>query len=261
MSTLLIDASPKKRFSNSAYLMGFSKVFMNSRANPCIKAKLPRIPKYGKIFETIKKCDRVVLATPLYVDGLPSHVLRFLKELEVFCKKENITFKMYVISNCGFYEGHQTKTLLLQVKAWCKRAGVEWKGGVGIGGGEMIGFLRLTLLIYVGLFLLFPIKELLIQVLNSSYSLQALYSSLYIKSFLIRVGIFILFNISTAYLLIRIGLKVKKGKFMNNKYSVISFCPKFLFVIFANIFWALRLCIVNRKLPNKFYSREKLNNN
>lgn len=257
MSTLLINASPKKRWSNSAYFMGFSKLFMNSRSNKCTKVKLPfNKKKYEDIFSLIRKSDKVVIATPLYVDGIPSHVLRFLKELEIVCKEEKLSFKLYVLSNCGFYEGAQTRNLLAQVKLWCKKANIEWAGGIGIGAGEMLGFLRINFVIYIIMAIFSLLKEIVTQIINSSYSISSIFGSLNIKGFSIRIGILLLFNLMAAYTLIKLGTKVRKGKFMKIRYTGVSFCPKFLFVIFANIFWLLRLSIVNHRLPQRIYDKE-----
>lgn len=260
MSTLLIDASPKKRFSNSAYFMGFSSWFMKSHSNKCHKIKLPLTEKkYDEVFSLIKQVDKVVLATPLYVDGLPSHVLKFLFSLEKYCKEENVKFKMYVISNCGFFEGHQTQNLLSQVQIWCKRANIEWNGGIGIGGGEMLGFLRINLVIYAILEIFYLFKELFLQITTSNYSLYNFIESLQLKSLAIKLGVFLLFNLFAAITLIRLGYKVKAGKEMKIKYTGISFCPKFLFVIFADVYWFLRLCIVNRRLPQRAFDKEPIN--
>jgi hypothetical protein len=46
---------------------------------------------------------------------------------------------VYAVMNCGFWEGKQNQPALELVRNWCYRAGLEWKQGFGIGGGEMQG--------------------------------------------------------------------------------------------------------------------------
>ena len=49
---------------------------------------------------------------PLYVDGIPSHVMRFMEGLEVFCKEHSLHFSVYCIANNGFIEGKQNEPLM-----------------------------------------------------------------------------------------------------------------------------------------------------
>ena len=51
---------------------------------------------------------------------------------------------LYGLANNGFVEGRQNEPALLQLQAWCQRAGLPWGGGVGIGGGTMLLALRIV---------------------------------------------------------------------------------------------------------------------
>ena len=87
MKTVLINASPKKSFSASAYFLAVQKVFVRGKK---IKETLRTKKDYERIRSEIKDADAVVFCLPLYVDGVPSHVLPFLKEMEQFCKENNL---------------------------------------------------------------------------------------------------------------------------------------------------------------------------
>jgi multimeric flavodoxin WrbA len=119
---------------------------MASSETKAIKLSGPNV--YGEIFDSFKTIDALVIALPLYVDGVPSHVLKFLVQAEKFCKDNNCHFKLYVISNCGFYEGRQCKNELAIMRSFCNVAGLQWGAGLGIGGGEMLSFLRLAIPIF-----------------------------------------------------------------------------------------------------------------
>ena len=259
LQTLLIDASPKKRFSNSAYFMGFAKLFIPNRFHKTETAKLPLNTKYQDIFEKIKHADQVILATPLYVDGIPSHVLCFLQALEKFTKEHQIQFKLYVIANCGFFEGHQTKHLMAQVQTWCDRTGIEWGGGVGIGAGEMLGFLRITPFIRLAIAIIALLISFVIQVLTGNISFSVLMEQLGLKSLIIGIGIStsvaVFFSLLAAFVLIKLAFHVKRGRNMDIVYATV-FCPKFMFTFFATIYWFLRLCILNLKSPFSAFRRE-----
>lgn len=85
----------------------------------------------------------MLLTVPLYVDGIPSHVIAFLQEAEKFCMENSCHFSFYVISNHGFIEGIHNKVHLKMYECWCKRSCVTWGGGIGIGGGEMLHILSI----------------------------------------------------------------------------------------------------------------------
>jgi len=85
-------------------------------------------------------CDTLVFAFPLYVDGIPSHLLRCLSQMEDYLKlplMANKEMRAYAIVNCGFYDGLQTKTALDMMRNWCAKTGLCWGCGLGIGGGGM----------------------------------------------------------------------------------------------------------------------------
>lgn len=87
--------------------------------------------------ETLKElgaADAWVLACPLYVDGIPAHLLSCLVQLEK-SELQNSGIPVYGIVNCGFYEGIQTESALKVLRNWCAKSGFVWGGGIGVGGG------------------------------------------------------------------------------------------------------------------------------
>lgn len=77
----------------------------------------------------------LVLGMPLYVDGIPSQMLRVMKRME---RHPGGRKKIYTVANMGFYESRQLKNLLSMVKDWCEKCGYEYCGGIAIGAGEML---------------------------------------------------------------------------------------------------------------------------
>ena len=76
---------------------------------------------------------------PLYVDGLPSHMVGALLQLEAgFRETPQKERTAYALVNSGFYEGHQNAHALHMLRHWCRRAGVRWGQGIGAGGGGML---------------------------------------------------------------------------------------------------------------------------
>ena len=138
MKIALINGSPKKKHSASAALLQM------------LKNQLPEeyviIPYHfyrPKIsfedWERIKEAEVLVLAFPLYVDGIPSQVLSCLEQIEGYSRESTYKENMvYLLINCGFYEGRQNALALEMLKNWCAKARLKWGMGVGIGGGGMI---------------------------------------------------------------------------------------------------------------------------
>lgn len=135
MKIALINASPKATHSSSRTLI------RNTIGSFPNKTELELIEMHGNAVseETLKKlclCDAWVVYFPLYVDALPSHLLRCLMQLE---KAEGITgIKLYGVCNCGFYEGEQTDCALSILENFAARAGLVFCGGLGVGAGGML---------------------------------------------------------------------------------------------------------------------------
>jgi multimeric flavodoxin WrbA len=98
-----------------------------------------------EIYKEITASDVIVLAFPLYIDSVPSNVLKMLIELEGCMQGKDVKdIVMYVIINNGFYEGKQTHIAFEIIQNWCEHTGVQFGGGIGQGAGEMIAATKNT---------------------------------------------------------------------------------------------------------------------
>ena len=86
MKTVFINCSPKKRFSASSYFVFLQRLF---RSGEKVTEKLRTPADHERILEQLRDAQTVVFGLPLYVDGVPSHVLPFLEKMEVFCKEND----------------------------------------------------------------------------------------------------------------------------------------------------------------------------
>ena len=132
MNILMITGSPKKNGSASrAILLGLEQYLKDAAADSVITHAHSLDTDIG---EKAAACDVLVLAFPLYVDGIPSHLLSVMEQMERSrCIRERTP--IYVVVNCGFYEGEQCGIALEMAKHWCERCGAKWGGGLGFGGG------------------------------------------------------------------------------------------------------------------------------
>lgn len=92
----------------------------------------------------IAAADCLVFVFPLYIDSVPSHLLDFLYRFEGRLKGNPampgaaMPPRVYAIVNNGFIEGTQNCNALRIMQHFAEAAGLQWRFGVGIGGGEFM---------------------------------------------------------------------------------------------------------------------------
>ena len=94
------------------------------------------VSRQDELVKMLSSAGTIVLGMPLYVDGIPSQVLRVMERLE---GRPGSRKKIYVVANMGLYESKQIRNLLGMVKDWSDKCGYDYCGGVAIGAGEMMG--------------------------------------------------------------------------------------------------------------------------
>lgn len=83
--------------------------------------------------------DLLVVASPLYVDGLPSLATRALEQLSERLRSQPHQVKSVVgLLNCGFPEATHNRTALRIVRSFAHEAGLTWAGGLSMGAGEIL---------------------------------------------------------------------------------------------------------------------------
>lgn len=221
MKTLMINASPKKKLSVSAYFLFVLRTFTFGKVK---KETLRNKGDHVRLLEAIGEADNIVFFLPLYVDGVPSHVLAFLKEAERYCRENGKKANIYAVSNSGFIEGCQNRALMEIFANFCKRSGLEWCGGIGIGGGVMLNVMRIMFFVYIGLCAVNiaagnPVKDALLE-------------------FARETAVVVFFNIGVFFYSARMGAALRKGRSFGVKFTR-AMMPSFLFMIVADIFFIL----------------------
>ena len=133
MKIVLINGSPKSKGSTSEALTDSLKDYLSSKADIIeIGLHSPTLPQ-GAI-DQMRDADAWIFLYPLYVDGIPGHLLSCLIQLE-HAHLVNTDLRIYGIVNCGFYEGVQAEYAIDVLQNWCEKTGFTWGAGVGVGGG------------------------------------------------------------------------------------------------------------------------------
>ena len=139
MKISIINGSPKAIKSNSEILGNYLSSLLKENEIKKYYSISFRLNDENK--NEIYNSDVLIFLFPLYVDGIPSNLLKLLVEFE---KKKVIKYgtKIYCIVNNGFYEGKQNQLAILQIKNWCEKVKVRWGQGIGVGAGELLPYLK-----------------------------------------------------------------------------------------------------------------------
>jgi hypothetical protein len=92
------------------------------------------------LLKLVDSSDLLILAFPLYVDGPPSRLVATLELIADHGRTENLrkSQRLVAIVNSGFPEAEQNDTALAICRCFARMAGMNWDGGLAVGGGQMI---------------------------------------------------------------------------------------------------------------------------
>jgi multimeric flavodoxin WrbA len=139
MKIALINGSPRSRESASGCILQEVKPLLDKDNNAIYEFSFKKSNLSREEIEQLTECDALVFVFPLYVDGVPSHLLSCLVQLEtIFESSTKKEIVVYSLVNCGFYEGKQNTLALEIIENWCAKTGLKWGQGVGIGAGGML---------------------------------------------------------------------------------------------------------------------------
>lgn len=133
MRIVLINGSPKVKQSASGALLEDIKGYISGKAE-VVEIGFHTSAVSDEAVEELTKADAWVFAYPLYVDGIPGHLLSCLMQLEE-ARLQKPDLHIYGIVNCGFYEGIQAEFALKLLENWSIKAGFLYGSGIGVGGG------------------------------------------------------------------------------------------------------------------------------
>lgn len=227
MKTVFINCSPKKHFCASAYFIFLQRLFVGGKK---VTEKLRTPTDHDRILVQLDDAQNVVFSLPLYVDGVPSHVLRFMEKMETYCKEKDLKLSVYCLANNGFIEGRQNEPLMQIFENFCSRAGLNWGGGIGVGGGVMLNVYRI---VYVVQFCF-----LLLNIILNAINTGSFYDKGALTVFRNDTAIILFLNLGVLFYIARMGHFIRKSTFSGKKYTRIM-VPSFLFILFADLFFII----------------------
>lgn len=139
MKTLLISGSPRMSKSTSVYLLNAIKDRLGENNETMLFELSKNVDNKTakKIIENLSDADNIVVAYPLYVDCLPSHLLSALKYIEENMESRKNEIHVYQIVNNGFYDAQQNSIAIDIVWQWCRKCSMKKGAALAVGAGEM----------------------------------------------------------------------------------------------------------------------------
>lgn len=142
MKRAYINGSPKPANSTSEFLLSAVKKQLQDPSD-FFDYNVKKQKLTPEICAQLRDCDTWIMAFPLYVDGIPAHLLSVLLELEqMLTHQQHREITVYALVTCGFYEGRQTRLAIAMLQSWCDKSGLIWGQAVGNGAGEMLNVNR-----------------------------------------------------------------------------------------------------------------------
>jgi len=142
---LLLVGSPKRGKSTSesigTYLLEKVKEKGMEADRILISQSISSRDGMEKLLRGVEGADIIVLTFPLYIDSLPTPVIRALEAIAEDRKgRPDVRRQEFLaIANSGFPEARQSETALAISRRFAKETGFAWAGGLAFGGGEAIG--------------------------------------------------------------------------------------------------------------------------
>lgn len=242
MKVLILNASPKGQG-------GASKFYSSLLRLSLFGCEVKTCPLRGtrdqeQALSLLSWTEAVVISAPLYVDAAPAHITAFLEQAEKRCREQRLTFRLYALSNCGFIEGHQNELHLRVYEAWCRRSGITWGGGLGIGGGVVLRWMCMLAPLFAA------VNTVHLVLLARSVGLTAVtvlrcYSSTIVTSAMC---------LHALACLGRMGTCVRQGRCRGNLYTR-CLLPSFLFIPISDIFMVVS-ALPHGQLPHALLRKQ-----
>lgn len=80
----------------------------------------------------------IVLVSPLYVDTLPYPVVRLFEKMCIELRQVLCGKSFFAVGQCGFPDTTMLEPFLGSCRFFAEQAGMQWRGGLGYGGGSII---------------------------------------------------------------------------------------------------------------------------
>ena len=133
--TVLLNGSMRNRDGNSAKLAKVLAARLDKEVE-FVDLK-DHLKDLSGLVKKLEDAPAIVFCIPLYVDGLPSQVVRLMEKFQQ--EYSGGKKRIYVLANMGLYESSQLVNLFEAVTQWSRIMSFDYCGGLGVSAGELVG--------------------------------------------------------------------------------------------------------------------------
>jgi multimeric flavodoxin WrbA len=149
-SALLLIGSPRRKAKSTSESLG--SYLLDRLQRKGIKTAVEHIQRsllfaggLESLVDQVRDNDLIIVSFPLYVDCLPAPLIRLFEAIADDGRERPTSDQksLVAIVNCGFPEAVHTRTAIAICHQFAAETGMQWLGGLGLGGGEAIAGRRL----------------------------------------------------------------------------------------------------------------------
>ncbi|MBK6742693.1 MAG: NAD(P)H-dependent oxidoreductase [Hydrogenophilales bacterium] len=141
--TVLVGSARPKGTSTSEWLAdrlvaGFDK--SECRVKKVYASQFIKLGRAAdQALEEMLASDMLIVAAPIYVDGLPYLVVSALEQLAArLGEHPHALCRMVGLLNCGYPEAIHNRLAMRMLRHFARQGGLRWAGGLALGGGEAL---------------------------------------------------------------------------------------------------------------------------
>jgi hypothetical protein len=137
MRFAVINGSPRGSRGNTAILLDHLTRGLNAAGCSTEIEHLSRPHSHPRAKALFQRCERVLIAFPLYTDSMPGQVMAFFESLEDLCGRVNNPSVAFLVQS-GFPEAGQSRAIEHWLGLFAKRLGAPYLGTIVKGSIEGI---------------------------------------------------------------------------------------------------------------------------
>lgn len=138
MNVVLVCGSPRRKTGNSAFLLDALARKLAGRAEVELRHAVARPSEENeRTAELAAASDALVVAFPLYVDGVPASLHEALERIGERVRAAGTSPRLYAVVNNGFYDARQNALAVEMLWLWGDAHGLPRGRVVAVGAGEM----------------------------------------------------------------------------------------------------------------------------
>ncbi|MDO4478120.1 MAG: NAD(P)H-dependent oxidoreductase [Lachnospiraceae bacterium] len=141
MKIALINASPRLQMKKhehtvtSLLLEDVRRLIRKGSQHEFVEFHIKTAYPGEDMIRSILSCDVLVIGFPVYLSGLPAHMLSAMVAIEEASVWQAKEIMVYAIGHSALYEAAEVFPSLHMLEAWCERCSFNWGGGMAVGAG------------------------------------------------------------------------------------------------------------------------------